>query len=161
MLRIALARAISCAFGEFVAFGGEQVVHVHRLPVDERASGESSSRLIGHLLQTHRYRAMMRAEAQVVAILQEHNGIIGIAKLAGALDNGLEDRLDIGRRGCDHLEDVARFRSDRSAPRMRSRVLACTSSNSRTFSIAMAAWSAKVVASSICLSVKGRTSETR
>ena len=49
----------------------------------------------------------MRAEAQVVAILQEHDGIIGIAELAGALDNGLEDRPDIGRRGCDHVEDVA------------------------------------------------------
>ena len=35
-----------------------------------------------------------------------------------------------------------------------SRVRACTSSNSRTFSIAITAWSAKVVTSSICLSVK-------
>ena len=38
-----------------------------------------------------------------------------------------------------------------------SRVRACTSSNSRTFSIAITAWSAKVVTSSICLSVNGRT----
>ena len=38
-----------------------------------------------------------------------------------------------------------------------SRVRACTSSNSRTFSVAITAWSAKVVTSSICLSVKGRT----
>ena len=38
-----------------------------------------------------------------------------------------------------------------------SRVRASTLSNSRTFSIAMTAWSAKVVTSSICLSVKGRT----
>ena len=37
-----------------------------------------------------------------------------------------------------------------------SRVRACTSSNSRTFSIAITAWSAKVVTSSICLSVNGR-----
>ena len=40
-----------------------------------------------------------------------------------------------------------------------SRVRASTLSNSRTFSIAIAAWSAKVVTSSICLSVNGRTSE--
>jgi hypothetical protein len=40
-----------------------------------------------------------------------------------------------------------------------SRVRACTSSNSRAFSIAITAWSAKVVASSICLSEKGRTVE--
>ena len=39
-----------------------------------------------------------------------------------------------------------------------SRVRASTLSNKRTFSIAIAAWSAKVVTSSICLSVNGRTS---
>ena len=38
-----------------------------------------------------------------------------------------------------------------------SRVRASTLSNSRTFSIAITAWSAKVDTSSICLSVKGRT----
>ena len=37
------------------------------------------------------------------------------------------------------------------------RLLSWISSNSRTFSIAITAWSAKVVASSICLSVKRRT----
>ena len=36
-----------------------------------------------------------------------------------------------------------------------SRVRACTSSNSRTFSIAITAWSAKVVASSICFVGEG------
>jgi hypothetical protein len=40
-----------------------------------------------------------------------------------------------------------------------SRVRACTASNSRTFSIAITAWSAKVATSSICLSPNGRTSE--
>ena len=38
-----------------------------------------------------------------------------------------------------------------------SRVRCCSASNSRVFSIAITAWSAKVSASSICLSVKGRT----
>ena len=38
------------------------------------------------------------------------------------------------------------------------RFLSWISSNSRTFSIAITAWSAKVVTSSICLSVNGRTS---
>ena len=36
------------------------------------------------------------------------------------------------------------------------RCAVCTSSNSRTFSMAITAWSAKVVTSSICLSVNGR-----
>src|SRR6516162_8491809 len=37
------------------------------------------------------------------------------------------------------------------------RLLSCISSNSRTFSMAIAAWSAKVEMSSICLSLNGRT----
>jgi hypothetical protein len=44
-----------------------------------------------------------------------------------------------------------------SSDSLSSCVRACTSSNSRTFSIAITAWSAKVVASSICFSVNGRT----
>src|SRR5262249_425434 len=39
------------------------------------------------------------------------------------------------------------------------RLFSWISSNSRTFSIAITAWSAKVETSSICLSVNGRTSE--
>jgi hypothetical protein len=46
-----------------------------------------------------------------------------------------------------------------SSDSVSSRVRACTSSNSRTFSIAITAWSAKVVASSICLSLNGLTEE--
>jgi hypothetical protein len=46
-----------------------------------------------------------------------------------------------------------------SSASLSSRVRDCTSSNSRTFSIAITAWSAKVVISSICLSVNGPTSD--
>ena len=49
----------------------------------------------------------MRAVAQAVALLEEHDGIEGIAKLAGSLNNGLEHLPHIGRRRCDHAEDVA------------------------------------------------------
>ena len=45
-----------------------------------------------------------------------------------------------------------------SSDSVSSAVLACTSSNSRVFSMAITAWSAKVVTSSICLSVNGCTS---
>ena len=40
-------------------------------------------------------------------------------------------------------------------------VRACTSSNSRTFSMAITAWSAKVLSSSICLSVNGPVSRAQ
>ena len=46
-----------------------------------------------------------------------------------------------------------------SSDSVSSLVRACTSSNRRTFSIAITAWSANVVASSICWSVNGRTVE--
>ncbi len=49
---------------------------------------------------------MMRAGMQVAAIFQEHDGIIGLANLAGAFDDGLENRSDIGRRGRNHAENV-------------------------------------------------------
>ncbi len=49
----------------------------------------------------------MRAETQVIAIFQQHDGVIGFAKFAGAFDNGPENRLDIGRRGSDHAQDIA------------------------------------------------------
>ena len=42
-----------------------------------------------------------------------------------------------------------------------SRVRACTSSNSRTFPIAITAWSAKVCSNAICLSLNGCTSVRR
>ena len=52
------------------------------------------------------------------------------------------------RRSCAVRKSSSDFAS--------SRVRASTLSNSRTFSIAITAWSAKVVTSSICLSVNGR-----
>src|SRR5258705_1182328 len=59
------------------------------------------------LFDAHGYRAVMGAEAKIVAILQKHDGVVRLAKLAGTLDNGLEHRPHIGRRGSNHAEDVA------------------------------------------------------
>src|SRR6516162_9812810 len=50
---------------------------------------------------------MMCGENEVALILQEHEGIIGIADLASAFDNCSQCRTDVGRRGGDHLQDVA------------------------------------------------------
>src|SRR6266550_3457260 len=79
---------------------------MHRLLIQERAPGGPAS-ADRPLLDIYRYRAMVRAKTQLVAVLQEHDGIISLAKLAGALDNGVENRPDIGRRRRDHPEDVA------------------------------------------------------
>ena len=48
----------------------------------------------------------MSAYVQFVAMLQDKNGIISFAKIAGAFDDGSEHRLHIGRGGGDHVEDV-------------------------------------------------------
>ena len=49
---------------------------------------------------------MMGAEMQIVANLQQDVGIIGVTKCAGAFDNGLERRCDVGRRRRDHFQHV-------------------------------------------------------
>src|SRR6266478_8133729 len=81
-------------------------MYMHRPLIHERAPGGPVA-TDRPLLDIDRYRAVVRAEAQVVTVLQEHDGIIGVAKLAGTLDNGVENRTDVGRRGSDHPEDVA------------------------------------------------------
>ena len=65
----------------------------------------------------------------------------------GAGRDGLEYRLHIVRRTGDHLQDVG----CRGLPLQRLLV----SLNSRAFSMAMTAWSAKVDTNSICFCVKG------
>ena len=89
-----VARQFS-ALGKIVAFGG-QIVHMDRHPIDDGAPRDPMP-VNRPFLQIDRYRSVMRAEAQVLAVFQEHEGVIGIAKLAGTLDDGLEDGPDIGR----------------------------------------------------------------
>ena len=78
----------------------------------------------------------------------------------GALDDGIEDRLHVRRRAADDAEHLGRCRLmfQRLA---QFRVALLISWNSRTFSMAITAWSAKVLRRAICLSVKGRTSKRR
>src|SRR5882724_5660852 len=79
---------------------------MHWLPVQERTPGGPVA-TDGPFLQVYSYRTVMRAEAQVVTILQKHYGVISLAKFAGAFDDGLENRRDIGWRGSDDAKDVA------------------------------------------------------
>ena len=68
--------------------------------------------------------------------------------------DGVEDRLDVGRRARDHPQDLGRGRL--LLQRLfRSRL------NRRTFSMAMTAWAAKVSRSAICRSVNGRPRSRR
>ena len=71
-------------------------MQMHRQPVGNRAPRNRGA-IVRPSFPIHRYRAMMCAEKQVSAVLQDNDGIISFAKLAGGLDNGLQDRPDIGR----------------------------------------------------------------
>ena len=85
----------------------------------------------------------------------EANHCISCARIAARhFRNGVQHRLDIRRRASDHAQNFTRRRLllQRSS---------LSSLNSRTFSMAITAWSAKVSRSLICAGVKGRTSVRR
>ena len=69
--------------------------------------------------------------------------VLGLAKRVRRLDDRVEHRLQVDRRAADDLQDLG-GRGLLLQRLGQLAVRACTSSNSRTFSIAITAWSAKV-----------------
>ncbi len=83
----------------------------------------------------------------------------GLADARRVFQHRLEHRLQLaGRARADDLAAPRWSRSAAPATRSARAVRWRSSLNSRTFSMAITAWAAKVVTSSICLSVNGRTS---
>ena len=93
----------------------------------ERPATEVGS--FGHLSRPSGDGTVVRAGTETSPSLKTTIGIIGFADLAGVLDDRFENRLDVGRRESDHLQDVTAAGLVGEGLR-RSRVLACTSSNS-------------------------------
>ena len=87
----------------------------------------------------------------------EDDRIVRLAEPRRGLDDGIEARAAAATATRLMTLSTSLVAVWYSSDSCSSRVRACTSSNSRTFSIAITAWSAKVVTSSICLSVKGRS----
>src|SRR6516225_8806088 len=113
-------------------------------------------RMLFHVLLLLRGEAVAR-DMMVGAVLGEPDGSpIRAAKACRRLGERVEHRLQIKGRAADDLEHVGG--GSLLLQRVGQLARACTSSYSRTFSIAIRAWSAKVLTSSICLSVNGRTS---
>ena len=86
---------------------------------------------------------MHRHEAEGIAFTQIHGAEFGLADARRVLQHGVENRLEFARRTADDLEhlDGRRLLLQRLGQLPR----ACLpASNSRTFSIAITAWSAKV-----------------
>ena len=120
-----------------------------RLPrQDPSALAEMSSLRSLATISSSSPRSRRARISRPLAIVENRAGI-GAGEIDCTVDNGLEHRLEIERR-------VHSATPTSPTEAARSRLRACTSSNSRTFSIAITAWSAKVVTSSICLSVNGR-----
>ena len=114
----------------------------------------TDDRLALPLLDIGRRQAVHRDRAETVALGKPQNAELGAADARGIVQHG----LNTGSSSPGELE-MTRSTSEVavccSSASESSRVRACTSSNSRTFSIAITAWSAKVWTSSICLSANG------
>ena len=95
-----------------------------------------------------------------MAVEEEQVAEVRVAQIPGRVEDGIEHRLELPGDALmtPRISDVAVCRSKSLSS---SRVRAWTSSNSRVFSIAITAWSAKVSTSSTCLSPNGRTSARR
>ena len=95
-----------------------------------------------------------RFDVESFALRSTYGNRVRLAKARRRLDQCVEHRLQIERRAADDLEHVGGggllLQADDRARR--------SSLSSRVFSMAMTAWAAKFLTSSICLSVKGRTS---
>ncbi len=78
---------------------------MNRLAIDDGTAGNHST-VHRQPLPNDWNRSVLRPENEFVAVPQYHRRVVGFAKPAGALDDGFENRPDIGRRGGDHAEDV-------------------------------------------------------
>ena len=102
------------------------------------------------------YGTKMSPRNQTVSLAESQPHVIDSTNPCRALDDGVEDRLHVCRRTADDAEHLGGRRL--MLQRLAQLALRSPSSwNSRTFSIAMTAWAAKVSSSLICLSENGRT----
>src|SRR5882757_4123729 len=81
-------------------------MHVDRLTVDDRTAGGPVT-ADRYSIPHNGNRSMLLLENEVVAVLQCDQRIVRLKKLAGAFDNGLESRFDVGWGRRDHLENIA------------------------------------------------------
>jgi hypothetical protein len=109
------------------------------------------------MLKEWGWRIVRRSDTKNLSIAEIHVSESGLANAHRVCEYGLENRLQLPGRRRDDLQHLGGRGLLLQRLAESARVRACTSSNSRTFSIAITAWSAKVVTSSICLSVNGFT----
>ena len=135
-----------------------QVVNVDGPPIDDRASGHRPAvDRLAAWWAARRSGRERRDQQDGLVLYLEDVGVGRATQRGRILDDRVEDRLE----SVGELEITRRISAVAvccSRASVRSAFLACSSVSNRAFSMAMAAWSAKVVTSSTCLSVKGWTS---
>ena len=79
---------------------------MHRFAIKKGPTGHPTSRdrNTGRPL---RQGTAVRSRPEIAAIFKKYDGIVCLAKLTGAFGNSFEHRANVGRRGSDHLENVA------------------------------------------------------
>src|SRR5689334_12999594 len=92
-------------FRELVSFGRLHVVNVYGLFLEDCVAREGRS-LDRPIFLGDRYWPIMRARVKTILHPQSYDRIVSLTKLASALDDHIQDRPNIGRRGCDHAKDI-------------------------------------------------------
>jgi hypothetical protein len=96
---------VHAGLGELVGLRVE-IRDVDGPPLEHGAAADRAARErdpeVGRLV----HRAVVRAVAQVVTVEAEERGVGGAAEAGRALDHRVQDRLQSGRGGTDHLQDV-------------------------------------------------------
>ena len=99
----------------------------------------------------------MSPRNQFVSLVESQRHVINSANPGGALDDGVEDRLHVRRRAANDAEHLGR-----RSLMLQSLAQFCVAlldllKQAHICSMAITAWSAKVLRRAICLSVKGST----
>jgi len=149
---------ILVALGVFIPLG-YHVCDVNRSPVDDGTSSkEPTHKGKGDLSDRagHRNLSMVRHEAQAIAKHLIDRSVIRIAQARSRLDQRIKYPLQIERRPADDLQDIGggRLLFQGFCQLEFARLL---SWNSREFSKAITAWSAKDSSRAACLSSNGAT----
>ena len=141
------------ALRELVDFGCKSATWTIRPSSNRSASGRPAADRDGRLADrsSRRDRSVMGDEAQRSPSRRQIGAVERVAQSRGALRDRVEDRLDVRRRSGDDRR-ISRGRRLLLERSVRSLLRASSSVNSRTFSTAITAWSAKVLSSSIWLS---------
>src|SRR5262249_10402337 len=87
-----------------------KIRHLNYLSIKHRAPRDRAANRRDHESRGVGDRAMVGHRVQRIAIYPENDRVVSGTQSGGALRNGVEYRLYVGGRTCDHPQDLARRR---------------------------------------------------